>query len=155
MPTLCDPRDGSPPGSPVPGILQARTLEWVAISFSNAWKWKVKVKLLSHVQLLATPWTAAHQAPPSMGFSRQEYWSGLPLPSPFTSWATSKDYSFINVYSENIYILFIFKFMEIFPMTYDIASVQWAPASFIAGAWSSLCISKTLRVDYAVIVFHF
>ena len=77
--TLCDPIDGSPPGSPIPGILQARTLEWVAISFSNAWKWKVKP--LSHVQLLATPWTAAHQAPPSMGFSRQEHWSGVPLPS--------------------------------------------------------------------------
>jgi len=79
-PTLCDPIDGSPPGSPVPGILQARILEWVAISFSNAWKWKVKVKLLSHVRLLATPWTAAYQAPLSMGFSRQEYWSGVPLP---------------------------------------------------------------------------
>ena len=122
---LCaTPRDGSPPGFPVPGILQARTLEWVATSFSNAWKWKVKVKSLSCVQLLATPgssvhgifqarvldwgaiafssawkwkvkakslscvqllatpWTAAHQAPPSMGFSRQEYWSGVPLPSP-------------------------------------------------------------------------
>ena len=78
-PTLCDPIDGSPPGSPVPGILQVRTLEWVAISFSNAWKWKVKVKSLSRVQLLATPWTAAYQAPPSMGFSRQEYWSGVPL----------------------------------------------------------------------------
>ena len=81
-PTLCDPIDGSPTGSPVPGILQARTLEWVAISFSNAWKWKVKVKLLSRVRLLATPWTAAYQAPPSMGFSRQEYWCGVPLPSP-------------------------------------------------------------------------
>ena len=81
-PTLCDPIDGSPPGSPVPGILQARTLEWVAISFSNAWKWKVKVKSLSRVRLLATPWTTAYQAPPSMGFSRQEYWSGVPLPSP-------------------------------------------------------------------------
>ena len=80
-PTLCDPIDGSLPGSAIPGILQARTLEWVAISFSNAWKWKVKVKSLSHVWLLATPWTAAYQAPPSMGFSRQEYWSGLPLPS--------------------------------------------------------------------------
>ena len=79
-PTLCDPRDGSPPGSPVPGILQARTLEWVAISFSNAWKWKVKVKSLSRVRLLATSWTAAHQAPPSMGFSRQEHWSGMPVP---------------------------------------------------------------------------
>ena len=74
-PTLCDPTDGSPPGFPVPGILQARTLEWVAISFSNAWKWKVKVKSLSHVWPSATPWTAAFQAPPSMGFSRQEYWS--------------------------------------------------------------------------------
>jgi len=81
-PTLCDPIDGSPPGSPIPGILQARTLEWVAISFSNAWKWKVKVKSLSHVWPSATPWTAAFQAPPSMGFSRQEYWSGMPLPSP-------------------------------------------------------------------------
>ena len=81
-PTLCDPIDGSPPGSPVPGTLQARTLEWVAMSFSNAWKWKVKVKSLSCVQLLVTPWTAAYQASPSMGFSRQEYWSGLPLPSP-------------------------------------------------------------------------
>ena len=79
--TLCNPTDGSPPGSPVPGILQARTLEWVAISFSSAWKWKVKVKSLSHVWLLATPWTAAYQAPPSMVFSRQEYWSGVPLPS--------------------------------------------------------------------------
>ena len=80
--TLCDPRDGSPPGSAIPGILQARTLEWAAISFSNAWNWKVKVKSLSRVWLFATPWTAAYQAPPSMGFSRQEYWSGLPLPSP-------------------------------------------------------------------------
>ena len=83
-PTLCDPRDGSPPGSPVPGILQARTLEWLAISFSSAWKWKVKVKSLSCVRLLAIPWTAAHQAPPSMGFSRQGYWSGVPLPSPIS-----------------------------------------------------------------------
>ena len=94
-PTLCDPIDGSPPGSSVPGILQARTLEWVAISFSNfssnflyvCWcsDWntvKMKVKSLSRVQLFATPWTVAHQAPPSMGVSRQEYWSGVPLPSP-------------------------------------------------------------------------
>ena len=73
-PTLCDPIDGSPPGSPVPGILQARTLDWVAISFSNAWKWSYSV-----VSDSATPWTAAHQAPPSMGVSRQECWSGLPL----------------------------------------------------------------------------
>ena len=80
-PTLCDPIDGSPWGSPVPGILQARTLEWGAISFSNAWKWKVKGKSLSRVRLLATPWTAAHQALPSVGFSRQEWWSRVPLPS--------------------------------------------------------------------------
>ena len=79
--TLCNPIDGSLPGCPVPGILQARKLEWVAISFSNAWKWKVKGKSLSHVRLSVTPWTAAYQAPPSMGVSRQEYWSGLPLPS--------------------------------------------------------------------------
>ena len=80
--TLCDPTDRSPPGSPISGILQARTLEWVTISFSNARKWKVKVKSLSRVQLLVTPWTAAYQAPLSMGFSRQEDWSGVPLPSP-------------------------------------------------------------------------
>ena len=79
-PTLCNPIDGSPPGSPVPGILQARILEWVAISFSNIWKWKVKVKSLRSAWLLVTPWTAAYQAPPSMGFSRQGYWSGVPLP---------------------------------------------------------------------------
>ena len=80
-PTLCDPIDGSPPGSALSGIFQARTLEWVAISFSNAWKWKVKAKSLSRAWLLATPWTAAYQALPSMGFSRQEYWSGVSLPS--------------------------------------------------------------------------
>ena len=79
---LCNPIDSSPLGSPVPGILQARTLEWVAIPFSNAWKWKVKVKSLSCVPLSVTPWTAVHQVPPSMGFSRREYWSGVPLPSP-------------------------------------------------------------------------
>ena len=83
-PTLCGPTDGSPPGSPVPGIPQAGILEWVAISSSDAWKWKVKVKSLSCVRLLATPWTAVYQAPPSMGFSRQEYWSGVPLPSPMS-----------------------------------------------------------------------
>ena len=80
--TLCDPIDSSPPGSPVPGILQAKTLEWVAISFSNAQKHKVKVKSLSRVRLFVTPWVAAYQAPLSMGFSRQEYWSGVPSPSP-------------------------------------------------------------------------
>ena len=85
FPTLCDPIDGSPPGSPVPGILQARILEWVAISFSNAWKWNVKVKSLSRVRRFATPWTAASQAPPSMWFSKQEYWSGVPLPSMYYS----------------------------------------------------------------------
>ena len=99
-PTLCDPRDGSPPGSPVPGILQARTLEWVAISFFNAWKWKVKVKSLSRVQLLETPWTAAYQAPPSMGFSRQEYWSGVPLPSPICM-CHVHIYMYIYVYSNS------------------------------------------------------
>ena len=78
-PTLCDPMDGSLPSSPIPGILQARTQEWVAISFSSAWKWKGKVKSLSRARLLATPWTVAYQAPPSMRFSSQEYWSGVPL----------------------------------------------------------------------------
>ena len=75
------PQRQQPTKLPLPGILQARTLEWAAISFSNAWKWKVKAKSFSCVRLFATPWTAAYQAPPSMGFSRQEYWSGVPLPS--------------------------------------------------------------------------
>ena len=79
---LCNPMDCSLPGSSVHGIFQARTLEWVAISFSNAWKSKVKVKSLSHVRLSATPWTAAFQASPSMEFFRQEYSSVLPFPSP-------------------------------------------------------------------------
>ena len=90
-PTLWDPIDGSPPGSNVPGILQARTLEWVAISFSNAWKWKVKVNSLSRVRLSMTRWPAAHQAPPPMGFSRPEYWNGLPLPSLPLRWHPCKE----------------------------------------------------------------
>jgi len=80
--TLHDLIDGIPPGSSISGILQARALEWVATSFSNAWKWKEKVKSLNRVWLFTTPWTVAYQAPPSMGFSRQEYWSGFPFPSP-------------------------------------------------------------------------
>ena len=101
-PTLCDPIDGSPPGGPVPGILQERTLEWVAISFSNAWKWKVKVKSLSLVRLLATPWTAAHQVPPSMGFSRQEYWSGVPLPSPNIKTEQNKSYRQVRIHFNSL-----------------------------------------------------
>ena len=108
-PALCDPIDGSPPGSPVPGILQARTLEWVAISFSCAWKWKVKVKLLSRVRFFLTAWTAAHQAPPSMGSSRQEYWSVVPSPSPlvlcnllFFPWWTVSIFPFQHVSSHLI-----------------------------------------------------
>ena len=89
-PTLWDPINGLLPGFSVPGILQARTLEWVAISFSNAWKWKVKVKSLSHIWVFETPWTAAYQAPLSVGVSRQEYWSGLPLPSPGTQQTQKK-----------------------------------------------------------------
>ena len=102
-PTLCDPIDGSPTGSPIPGILQARTLEWVAISFSNAWKWKVKVKSLSCIWLLATPWTAAYQAPPSMGSSRQKYWSGVPL----RNWKKQGTDSF-PVYIEGALLTFSF-----------------------------------------------
>ena len=105
-PTLWDPRDGSPLGFSVSGILQARILEWVAISFSNAWKRKVKVKSLSHVRLLATPWTAAYQAPPSMGFSRQEYCSGVPLPSPGSGhYVPSNAYSFIYIFYKLILFL--------------------------------------------------
>ena len=110
-PTLCDPIDSSPPGSPVPGILQARILEWVAIFFSSAWKWKVKMKSLSRVWLLATPWASAYQAPLSMGFSRQKYWSGVPLPSPYLSTHLSiyhhllaPDYDVHNYMSIYIYL---------------------------------------------------
>ena len=92
-PTLCDPIDGSPLG-----ILLARTLEWLAISFSSAWKWKGIVQLLSRVRLLATPWTAAYQAPPSMGFSRQEYWSGLSLPSPHSSYSRHSQLTILHLY---------------------------------------------------------
>ena len=118
-PTLCDPIDGSPPGSAIPGILQARTLERVAICFSNAWKWKVKVKSLSCVRLLVTSWTAAYQVPPSMGFSRQEYWSGVPLPSPDLSEVLAKDlitthlavspehFCFVLFYSESLNTSFL------------------------------------------------
>ena len=96
------PHRWQPTGSPVPGILQARTLEWIAISFSNAWKWKVKVKSLSRVWLLATPWTAAYQAPPSVGFSRQENWSGVPLPSLKHGTRTKyKENIFVVWYREN------------------------------------------------------
>ena len=96
-PTLCDPVDGNLPGSPVPGILQARTLECVAISFSNGGRWKVEVKSLSRIRPSATPWTAAHHAPPSMGFSRQEYWSGVPLPSP-SNWQSTANHSRSRVF---------------------------------------------------------
>ena len=102
-PTLCDPIDGSPSCSPVPGILQARTLEWVAISFSNEWKWKVKVKLLSCVWLVVTSWTTAYQAAPSMGFSRQEYWSGWPLPSPLQG--VERGLNYIILFSRDAWTL--------------------------------------------------
>ena len=117
-PTLCDPVDGSPPGSPVPGILQAKTLEWAAISFSNAWKWNVKMKSLNRVWLLATPWTAAYQAPPSMGFSRQECWNGVPLSSPSVEYSWFKmlckfqEYGKVNQLYIYIYSLF-FSLLEL------------------------------------------
>ena len=95
--TLCNPTDGSSLGSAIPGILQARTLEWAAISYSDAWKWKVKGKSLSRVWLLVTPWTAAYQAPPSMGVSRQEYWSGMPLPSPFPMTRLYQNFVWVKV----------------------------------------------------------
>ena len=115
-PTLCDPIDGSPLGSSVPGILQARTLEWVAISFSNVWKWKVKVKSLSCAQLLATPWTTAYQAPPFMGFSRKEYWSGVPLPSPYLILATSI-FAYSLTYTYIIVITYIYLCCLLFQKT--------------------------------------
>ena len=118
--TLCDPRDGSPPGSPIPGILQARTLEWITISFSSAWKWKVKVKSLSCVWLPETPWTAAHQAPLSVGFSRQEDWTGVPLPSPYDvlMYYYRKYWCFVHLWFRvlNIYYFFCQPVFSFYPM---------------------------------------
>ena len=119
--TLRDPIDGSLPGSPVPGILQARTLEWVAISFSNAWKWKVKMKSLSQVRLLATPCTAAYQAPPSMEFSRQEYYSGVPLPS----------------------IIYIYRYRYQFSSVQSLSDVQLFATPWIAARQASLSITTS------------
>ena len=110
---LYDPIDSSPPGTSVPRILQVRTLEWVAISFSNAWKWKVKVKALNRVQLLVTPWTAAYQAPPTMGFSRQEYWSGVPLPSPNSAWVRTNSASSISKCVSNTFLTWTTKISSI------------------------------------------
>ena len=111
---LWDPIDGSPPGSPGPGILQARKLDWVAISFSNAWKWKVKVKSLSRVWLFATPWTAAYQAPPPMGFSRQEDWSGVAIAflSLTKSWSPEYYYAINKINSSGV-CMCIFRFMNV------------------------------------------
>ena len=123
-PTLCNPIDGSPPASPVPGILQARTLEWAAISFSNAWKWKVKLKSLSCAWLLATSWTAAYQAPLSMGSSRQEYWNGVPSPSP------TMTESRLEHRLQNLRLFFFFHFYQ---DTIDIQhciSLRWTAWSF-------------------------
>ena len=99
------PHRRQPTRLPVPGILQSRTLERVAISFSNAWKWKVKVKSLSRVRPLVTPWTAAYQASLSVGFSRQEYWSGEPFPSPVYMYTyITSIYSFIDIYVSSLCI---------------------------------------------------
>ena len=134
-PTLCDPRDGSPPGSPVPGILHARTREWVAISFSNAWKWEVKVKLLSHVRLFATSWTAAYQAPPCMGFPRQEYWSGEPLPSPI--------YSLNNFQIHHAAVLTSHRVMHHVSSTYLSHSWELVPFGHLhSGPHPALCASS-------------
>ena len=117
-PTLCNPIDGSPPSSPVPGILQAGILEWVAIFFSNEWKWIVKGKFLSHVWLFSTPWTAAHQAPPSMRLSRQKYWSRLPLPSP-REWSAVCQFLSVcqfllySAYNHSVDLSFVFLFFNI------------------------------------------
>ena len=131
-PTLCDPRDGSPPGSPVPGMLQARTLEWVAISFSSAWKWKAKVKSLSRVWLLATPWTAAYQAPPPMGFSRHEYCSGLPLPS--KTWQVFIKCILINIW--NCSVLAGKEFSTVCPFTLLVSPFTFL--MFLKFSWYSL-----------------
>ena len=123
-PTLCDPIDGSPPGSTVPGILQARTLEWAAISFSSAWKWKVKGKSLSCVRLFATSWAAAYQVPPSMGFCRREYWSRVPSPSPTVL-------CWFLLYSKMVQLC-IYIYMYIYICSFSYSFPLW----FITGYWT-------------------
>ena len=139
-PTLCYPTDGSPPGSPVPGILQARTLVGVAIFFSNAWKWKVKVKVLSRVRLITTPWTAAYQAPLSIGFSRQEYWSGVPLPSPETYLHLCRSISPLkfHLYPSFLFHLHSIIQIEAFFLSLELTGV-WVfqpPSSMLSPKWS-------------------
>ena len=147
-PTLCDPIDRSPPGSSLPGILQARTPEWVAISFSNAWKWKMKVKSLSRVWLLATPWTAAYQAPPSRGFSKQDYYSGVPLPSPgiFSRHCQiSIGVAKLNPGPRNSAVLaFIFRFVIYFGITYMFKIRIEASFFFI---WINSCSSNIWNME--------
>ena len=126
------PIDSSPPGSPIPGILQARTLEWVAICFSNAWKWKVEVKSLSLVRLLATPWTAANQALPSVGFSRQEYWSGVPLPSPV-------------LYSRSLFVIY---FMCVCDVCVKLLSCAWLVMNPWTVAYQSPLSMEFSRQEY-------
>ena len=134
-PTLCDPIDGSPPGSPVPGILQARTLEWVAICFSTAWKWK-----WSRVWLFMTPWTAAHQAPPSLGFSRQEYWSGVLLSSPVLGTKSAN-------YSKGLY--------WISAMCNNILKILWKSSLDIRKELlTQTCFTKTLLLGQSHFRYH-
>ena len=137
-PTLCDPIDRSSPGSPVPGILQARTLEWVAISFSSEWKWKVKVKLLSRVRLLATPWTAPYQAPASMGFSRQEYWSGLPLPSP--KWMLNFVKCFFWIYWDDL-LIFILHFNVVYHIALQMLNHPYIPKINPSWSWCMILLT--------------
>ena len=144
-PTICNPIDSSAPGSPVPGILQARTLEWVAISFSNAWKWRVK---FSHGWLLATPWTVAHQAPLSLGFSRREYWSGVPLPSPKGEWEKIKTYL---PYTEPMPRKFICQNLIPMMMVFGggacevISAWGWSPQQWDSARFSRSVVFNSLR----------
>ena len=151
-PTLYDPIDGSPPGSPIPGVLQARTLEWVAISFSSAWKWKVKVKSLSCLWLLATPWTAAYQAPLSVGFSRQEYWSGVPLPSLISRSVMSNSLRPHGLYSlqvSSVYGILQARILE--QVAISFSRVQPYCSSFPGG----LCYSQKKKKKKTGMIFKF
>ena len=122
---------------PIPGILQARTLEWVAIFFSNAWKWKVKGKSLSRARLLATPWTAAYQAPLSMGFSRQEYWSGVPLPSLLLDYKSS----LFLVFEINLNLLLPSYFFNFYlPLLFHASFILLPHLSVLFSLWSSFWI---------------
>ena len=124
------PHRWQPTSLPGPWDSPGKNTGWVAISFSNAWKWKVKVKSLSRVQLFATPWTAAYQAPPSMGFSRQDYWSGVPLPSPLDKYKIQLSKGHLRYVSFHLHFFWVNNFANLSQFQSRISFTKY-PIKFI------------------------